>query len=100
VTVAAKIREKLAAGLTPIRLAVHDDSRRHAGHAGASPKGESHFRIEVVSARFAGQDRVARQRLVYGLLADELRAGVHALQLITLTPEEDARRTGKSSIQS
>jgi BolA family transcriptional regulator, general stress-responsive regulator len=99
-TMAARIREKLAAGLAPIRLAVHDDSRRHAGHAGAGPGGESHFRIEVVSARFTGQDLVARQRLVYGLLADELRAGVHALQLTTLTPEEDARRTGKSTIQA
>ena len=37
---------------------------------------------------FAGQGRVARQRLVYGLLAEELRTDIHALSLTTLTPEE------------
>jgi BolA protein len=74
-------------------LVVHDDSGRHAGHAGARPGGESHFRLEIVSSAFAGESRVARQRRVYALLADELQSGVHALQLTTLTPDED-RRTG------
>ncbi len=50
---------------------------------------ESHFHVAVVSAAFAGQSRVARQRLVYGLLAEELRSDIHALSLTTLTPEED-----------
>jgi BolA family transcriptional regulator, general stress-responsive regulator len=86
--VAERIRNKLAA-LRPTRLVVHDDSRQHAGHAGARPEGESHFRVEIVSSAFAGESRVARQRRVYALLADELRAGVHALQLTTLAPDED-----------
>jgi BolA family transcriptional regulator, general stress-responsive regulator len=87
--VADRIREKLAAGLRPTRLDIHDDSARHAGHAGARPEGESHFRVEIVAASFAGQSRVARQRRVYGLLAEELAGPVHALALTTLTPEED-----------
>ncbi|HYL34183.1 MAG TPA: BolA family protein [Stellaceae bacterium] len=86
--VAERIRNKLAA-LQPTRLVIHDDSGRHAGHAGARPGGESHFRLEIVSPAFAGESRVARQRRVYALLADELRAGVHALQLTTLAPGED-----------
>ena len=86
--VAERIRRKLTV-LQPTRLAIHDDSRRHAGHAGARPGGESHFRLEIVSPAFAGESRLARQRRVYALLADELKAGVHALQLSTLTPEED-----------
>ncbi|MGB8182123.1 MAG: BolA family protein [Stellaceae bacterium] len=86
--VAERIRNKLAA-LQPTRLVIHDDSGRHAGHAGARPGGESHFRLEIVSAAFAGESRVVRQRRVYALLADELRAGVHALQLTTLAPGED-----------
>jgi BolA family transcriptional regulator, general stress-responsive regulator len=88
--VAERIRLKLAA-LQPTRLAIHDESRRHAGHAGARPEGESHFRVEIVSSIFAGEDRIARQRRIYALLADEMKAGVHALQLTTLTPEEEKK---------
>jgi BolA protein len=86
--VAERIRSKLSA-LRPTRLVVHDDSHRHAGHAGARPAGESHFSVEIVSPVFAGESRIARQRRIYALLADEMKAGLHALQLTTLTPEED-----------
>jgi BolA family transcriptional regulator, general stress-responsive regulator len=84
------IEQKLGEALKPLRLLVVDESHRHAGHAGAHPLGESHFRVEVVSAVFKGLTRVARQRLVYGLLEAELKDRVHALALRTLTPEEDA----------
>ena len=88
-TVKSAIEKKLGEGLQPRRLAIVDESHRHAGHAGARPGGESHFRVEVVSAAFTGLSRVARQRLVYGLLAEELKGPIHALALSTLTPEED-----------
>lgn len=88
-----QVREQLIAKLTrafaPVRLEVVDDSARHAGHAGARPEGETHFRIEVVSRAFEGLDRVARQRLVHRALAEELRTRVHALQLTARTPGED-----------
>lgn len=90
--VADTIRSKLSEGLQPIRLDIVDESHRHAGHAGARPQGESHFQVAVVSAVFAGKSRVARQRLVYALLADALKTDIHALSLTTLTPEEDDRR--------
>ena len=89
--IADRIREKLTAGLQPTRLAVIDESHRHAGHAGARPGGESHFRVEVVAAAFTGESRIARQRRVYALLAEELAGPVHALALTTLTPEEDKK---------
>jgi len=88
-TVRSAIEKKLAEGLKPRRLSIVDESHMHAGHAGARAGGESHFRVEVVSAAFAGLTRVARQRLVYGLLAEELNGPIHALALRTLTPEED-----------
>jgi BolA protein len=91
--VADRIRTKLAAALQPSRLAIHDESHRHAGHAGARPEGETHFHVEIVSAAFAGESRVARQRRVYAVLAEELAGPVHALALTTLTPEEDAARS-------
>jgi BolA protein len=86
--VAQSIESKLTQALKPVRLVVEDDSARHAGHAGAGQGGESHFNLEIVSAAFAGQSRVARQRIVYAILKDELAGPVHALSLKTATPEE------------
>jgi len=89
--VAETIEQKLTQALAPQRLKVVDDSEKHKGHAGYRDGGESHFRVEVVSQAFAGQSRVARQRRVYEILSAELEAGLHALQLKTLTPEEDEK---------
>jgi BolA protein len=90
--VAETIKRVLTDAFAPERLAVIDDSHRHAGHAGARPEGETHFTVEIVAAAFAGRSRVERQRLVYAALADLLRERVHALALKTLTPEEDRAR--------
>ena len=90
--IAAKIEAKLTQALNPARLIIRDDSNRHKGHGGHNPEGESHFHVEIVSAAFAGQSRVARQRMVYGILAEEMKQRVHALALTTLTPEEDRAR--------
>jgi BolA family transcriptional regulator, general stress-responsive regulator len=87
--IAARIRRKLTDALAPTRLEIVDDSARHVGHAGHDGRGESHFRVLVVSDSFAGRSRVERQRLVYGLLADELADRVHALALQTRTPDEE-----------
>ncbi|HTZ34862.1 MAG TPA: BolA family protein [Stellaceae bacterium] len=88
-SVADRMARKLAARFAPTRLDIVDDSARHAGHAGARPEGETHFSVTVVSAVFGGMGRVARQRLVYQALAEELAGPVHALALTTLAPEED-----------
>lgn len=92
--VAARMRQTLEAGLAPVRLDIVDESQLHAGHAGARPGGESHFRVTVVSAAFEGKNRVDRQRLVYGLLSAELENQIHALALKTMTPAEDDGRAG------
>ncbi|GAB4224107.1 MAG: BolA family transcriptional regulator [Kiloniellaceae bacterium] len=86
--VAETIERKLTEALAPRHLKIVDDSEKHKGHAGYREGGETHFRVEIVSDAFAGQNRVARQRRVYEILAEELAAGVHALQLKTQTPEE------------
>ena len=86
---AETIRTKLTERFAPTRLMVVDESHRHAGHAGARPGGETHFNVTVVSAAFTGLNRVARQRLVYQTLSEELAGGVHALSLTTTTPDED-----------
>jgi BolA family transcriptional regulator, general stress-responsive regulator len=92
-TVAETISRKLTDRFAPTRLEIVNDSARHAGHAGhpggAGQSGETHFNVTIVSAVFAGMGRVARQRLVYEALADELKGGVHALALTTLAPGEE-----------
>ncbi len=89
-SMAEQIERKLTQAFAPARIAVHDDSHKHRGHAGARPEGETHFRVELVSPRFEGVSRVERQRRVYGELKEELASSVHALQLKVLTPAEDA----------
>ena len=87
-TVAETMRGKLTEALAPTHLVIIDESHRHAGHAGARPEGETHFRIEIVSEKFAGLSRIERQRLVHRVLAIELAGRVHALSLATRAPEE------------
>lgn len=82
------IRDKLTAALSPAALEVEDDSARHHGHSGSRPGGETHFSVRIVSQNFAGLSRVQRQRCVYAALADEMKAQIHALALVTLTPDE------------
>ena len=93
-TVAETMRRKLAARFAPLRLDIVDDSHRHADHAGSHPDGESHFTVTIVAAAFAGLNRVARQRLVYQALAEELATRVHALSLRALAPDETGGSLG------
>jgi len=89
-TRAARIRQALESAFAPARIQVEDDSHRHAGHAGARPEGETHYSVAVVSQSFIGMNRVARSRAVHAVLAAEFGAGLHALSLRLLTPEEAA----------
>jgi BolA protein len=86
--VSERIQAKLAAAFAPTRLDVVDDSDRHHGHAGHREGGESHFNVTIQAQAFAGQSRVARQRLVHQALAEELAGPVHALSIVALAPGE------------
>lgn len=86
------IREQIEASFAPSRLELIDESARHAGHAGARPEGESHFRLTIVADAFAGKNRIERHRMVFHALDDLMRTDIHALSVSALTPEEDAAR--------
>lgn len=86
--VGQEIEARLRAALNPQRLAVINDSASHRGHMGDDGTGESHFTVEIVADAFAGQSRVARQRLVNTALADLLREKVHALAIRAKAPGE------------
>lgn len=83
---AQQLNERLVNGLAPATVTVDDESAQHAGHAGAKAGG--HFRLYLVSPRFAGLSRIARHRLVYDLVADLMQTQIHALAITALTPEE------------
>ncbi len=87
-TVRDEIEARLREALVPVTLNVSDDSHLHAGHAGARPGGQSHFRVEIVSDRFAGLGRVARHRLVNETLAEQLKGPIHALAIQAKAPDE------------
>ena len=72
------LRENLAA----TGVQVIDESHKHRGHAGAAGGG-GHFRVSVVSPRFAGLSLVQAQRLVYQALGDMMTNEIHALTITT-----------------
>lgn len=84
------ITRTLEASLAPLSLDVVDESHLHAGHSGSREEGETHFRLDVVSAAFEGKSRVDRQRLVNGLLEPAFQRGLHALAMRTRSPSDAA----------
>ena len=86
--VADGMAEKLKAAFAPTHLDVIDETNQHHGHAAWKESGETHFKVVITAADFAGKSRVERQRLVYAALADDLNAGVHALALVVKAPGE------------
>jgi BolA protein len=87
VSVAAEIRARLAA-LEPLSLELVDESSQHAGHAGAAPGGETHWRLSITSPRFAGQPTVARHRMIYQALGPLMQHPIHALAISARAPAE------------
>lgn len=90
--VADRIKTRLAETLQPMHLELVDESALHAGHAGARPQGESHFRLLIAADTFNGRGRLERQRMVYHALGDLMATDIHALSIKALTPEEWQQR--------
>lgn len=94
-----EIETRLTEALAPERLKVINESHLHAGHhhvesghhATFDGTGETHFRVRIVSAAFAGMSRIARHRRVNELLAEQLHAGLHALAIEPAAPGEPTR---------
>lgn len=78
---AARIQLALSAKFQPTQLVVEDQSAAHAGHAGAQPGGETHFRVMMRAPALAGLSRIARARAVNDALKAEFDTGLHALSL-------------------
>ena len=85
-----RIERKLADALDPEHLEVVNESGAHNVPDGS----ETHFKVVIVAADFAGQRLLQRHRLVNQTLAEELAGGVHALAMHTYTAEEWRKRFG------
>ncbi len=87
------IESKIIAELSPDHLEVIDESHMHAVPPGA----ESHFKLIIVSEKFGDEPLIRRHRRVNGILAEEMKGGLHALSLQTLTGEEWQKKGGKTT---
>jgi BolA protein len=95
VPVIERMRARLEQALAPQQLDIVDESAAHAGHPGAM-RGGGHYRVYLVSDRFAGLPRVARHRLVYDAVQDLMQRDIHALAL-TLVTAAEVRGTGSQT---
>jgi BolA protein len=86
-SVAGEIRRRLDA-LAPLQVELLDESARHAGHAGAAPGGNTHWKLTIVSAAFAGKPTQARHRMVYQAIGDLMQNPIHALAIGAHAPGE------------
>ena len=84
---AEQLRARLAT-LEPVSLDLVDESSQHAGHSGWREGGGTHWRLAIVSPRFAGQSAVARHRMVYQAIGELMQNPIHALAITAQTPEE------------
>ncbi|KAG5657511.1 hypothetical protein KAF25_006075 [Fusarium avenaceum] len=98
------IRAKIMAALNPQTLEIYNDSHLHSHHKAMehTTSGETHFRVVITSDAFNSKMQSARHRMVYALLRDEMAQenGIHALQLRTMTPEEETRQRKKKEAEA
>ena len=52
------------------------------------------FRAVIVSAAFEGKSRIEQHQAVYAALGELMKGPVHALTMVTATPEAWAKRQG------
>ena len=71
------LRQRILAALPDSEVKIHDFTG-----------GGDHYQVEVVSQAFRGMSQIKRHRMVYAPLKDILGGALHALALITRTPDE------------
>ena len=81
------IKQKLIDKLAPESIDIIDQSHLHAGHEGAK-SGGGHFDLTIVGDCFSGLNTVARHRLIYQTLSEEMQGEIHALSIKAFSPEE------------
>lgn len=86
---AGRMRQTLQSALEASVVEIEDVSYQHAGHAGVKGDAkETHFNVRIVSPKFDGQSLVKRHRMVYAVLDEELKSGLHAVSIVAKSPQE------------
>lgn len=83
-----QIEQALIDAFAPSHLEIINESGLHKGHGGDDGTGESHFRVVIVSESFSGLSRVARHRMIYGVLEKGLSEMPHALSIQAFSDSE------------
>lgn len=76
-----RIKEILTKEFSPSKLIITNQSHHHKHHAGDDGTGETHYDLTLVSEKFLGLSRVAKQRLVNNALSQEFADGLHAISM-------------------
>lgn len=82
-----ELKNRLSDAFPTDPVEVIDESHLHAGHVGAAG-GAGHYRVRIISARFAGLGPIARHRLVYDAVREWMPDRVHALSIDAKPPPE------------
>ena len=90
-SVQSEIEQLLEKHFPTERLAVINESDRHAGHRPAEEGNETHMRVRIVSPAFEGMTRVARHRAINDALKPAFDKGLHALAIEAAAPGEPVR---------
>jgi BolA family transcriptional regulator, general stress-responsive regulator len=86
------IETRLTQAFAPIRFEVLNESHMHSGHQEKfDGKGETHFRVRIVSDAFTGKSRIERHRAITALLKEEMAGELHALAIEAAAPGEPTR---------
>lgn len=88
--VQSSIEQALLRSFAPAHLHVINESHTHS----VPPGSESHFKVVVVSEAFEGTRTLGRHRAVNAALKPQLDAGLHALSIQALTPQQWTDRGG------
>ncbi len=83
----ARIENKITNKFSPLYLQLTNESGKHSSGMN-NPQAETHFKLVLVSNEFKEINLVNRHRLIYQLLDEELKGGVHALSLQLFAPQE------------
>jgi stress-induced morphogen len=78
------IYQKISEKIRPAHLDVINESHMHS----VPKNSETHFRVVIVADEFEKKSLVERHRIINGILANELKNGLHALAIVAKTPNE------------
>jgi len=73
-----KYKEKLLIAFPDAEIQIEDVTGSHAEHSSGL-----HVKLDIVSEKFEGKSLVEQHKIVYQVLAEELKGEIHALKLHT-----------------